>query len=57
VAVEGDRITVTFYTFSGLERQTIYRQRDTYVAGNYDYESETKPIALGPGGFLFGDSF
>ena len=52
VKVENDRVTVTFYTYSGLEKQAIYRHTDTYKAGKYRPKVEQKRIAEGPPGFM-----
>ncbi|HWA98736.1 MAG TPA: hypothetical protein VG713_09600 [Pirellulales bacterium] len=53
VSVENDRVLVTFYTYSGLYKQTIYRHVDTYEPGKYLATSEDKAIAEGPPGFAF----
>ena len=53
VCVDQERVTVTFYTYSGWERQRIYRHTDRYTLGSYESESEQTEIAVGPGGFLF----
>lgn len=52
VHIEDDQITVTFYTYSGYETQTIYRHTDTYRPGKYRPRVEEKPVAIGPPGFL-----
>jgi hypothetical protein len=53
VTVEKDRVTVTFYTYSGYQNETICRHTDTYKPGSYRYESERKEIAQGGKGFVF----
>ena len=53
VRLEQDRATVTFYTYSGWERQRLYRHTDRYTRGNFESASEQTEIAVGPGGFLF----
>lgn len=44
---------VTFFTFSGLGQEAIYRHTDTYKPGSYRLETERKQIATGPGGYVF----
>jgi hypothetical protein len=53
VAVEKERVTVTFYTYSGYRNEAIYRHTDTYHRGNYRYESQRTEIAQGGKGFVF----
>jgi hypothetical protein len=53
VTIEKDRVTVTFYTYTGYQNETIYRHTDTYKPGSYRYESERKGIANGGKGFVF----
>lgn len=53
VEIEGDRVTVTFYTYCGIDRQTIYRHTDTYRTGKYRMRSRQEEIAVGPSGFAF----
>lgn len=53
VLIDKDRVTVTFYTYSGYQNETIYRHTDTYKPGSYRYESERKEIAQGGKGFVF----
>lgn len=53
VRVENNQVTVTFYTYSGLEKQAIYRHTDTYRAGKYRAKVEQEKIAQGPDGYLF----
>jgi hypothetical protein len=52
VKVEKDRVTVTFYTYCGLEKQRLYRHTDTYKSGKLRAKVEEKPIAEGPPGFM-----
>lgn len=49
----GDVVTVTFYTFSGLGREIIYRNIDTYKPGRYRFKSNGKAIAEGRRGYVF----
>jgi hypothetical protein len=51
VQIGKDKVTVTFYTYSGHHRQTIYRHVDTYKPGTYYLQSERKEIAKGPWGY------
>ena len=53
VRMEEDIITVTFFTYSGLGQETIYRHSDRYRQGSYQYETEEKIIAVGEGGVAF----
>ena len=51
---EGEYGTVvTFFTFSRLEQEAIYRHTDTYKPGSFRFETERKQIATGPGGYVF----
>lgn len=52
VQAEGDQVTVTFYTYCGLEKQRIYQHTDTYRAGKYRARIEQKTIAENGPGFL-----
>ena len=53
VQIGANEITVTFYTHSGLGREAIYMNIDTYKPGRYTCETTTKTIAVGPRGFAF----
>lgn len=53
VRMEPEGVTVTFYTYSGWQRQHLYRHTDRYRPGSYEGRSERTEIAVGPGGFLF----
>ena len=44
---------VTFYTFSQLGQEAIYRHSDTYKPGSYRFKTERTEIATGPGGVVF----
>jgi len=50
VRMEKDRVKVTFYTYTNLEKQRIFRHTDIYQPGKYHPKSEDKPIAEGPPG-------
>jgi hypothetical protein len=52
VVQDGDRVTVTFLTFSGLGQEAIYRHTDTYL-GSYKFEADRQELARGAGGFVF----
>ncbi len=53
VRMQDTKVTVTFYTYSGLGRQTIYRDVDRYTRGKYQFETELTTIAQGPNGYVF----
>ena len=54
VVCEGqDKVTVTFYSYSGLGQESIYRHRDTYKPGYYSFKSERTVVAEGSGGYVF----
>ena len=44
---------VTFFTFSALGQETIYRNTDTYTPGSYTLKNERAEVATGVGGFVF----
>jgi len=46
-------VVVTFFTFSGLGQEALYRHTDTYRPGSYRFEMEKTQIATGPGGYVF----
>jgi hypothetical protein len=52
VDVYADRVTVTFYTYCGLERQRLYRHVDTYRSGKLRAKTVEKVIAEGPDGVM-----
>ena len=53
VQQEAKAVTVTFFTYSGLGEEAIYRHIDTYKPGAYRFESDRQQIATGRGGFVF----
>jgi hypothetical protein len=53
VQVEKDRVTVTFHTYSGLGKESIFRHTDTYRPGKYRPKMAQKLIGEGPAGFAF----
>ena len=53
VTIEKDKVTVTFFTFSGYQNEAIYRHTDTYKPGSYRYESQRTEIAKGKQGYMF----
>ncbi len=53
VKIEADRVTVTFYTYSALHPEGIYRHTDVYRSGKYRPRTEDRCIGEGPEGFLF----
>jgi hypothetical protein len=48
-----DQITIRFLTYSGLGREAIYRNSDSFREGCYRFESEGVVIAEGRGGYVF----
>ncbi|MDY0165097.1 MAG: PDZ domain-containing protein [Thermoguttaceae bacterium] len=53
VRIEPDRVTVTFYTFTGKAPERIFRHVETYRPGRYRARVEDQLIGQGKGGFLF----
>ncbi len=53
VSKSSDAVQVTFYTFSGLEVEGIYRSLDQYTPGRYVPKFNNKTIAEGPRGYIF----
>ena len=53
VRKNNDKITVTFYSFSGLGQEAIYRDVDTFQAGKYPFKTKQLIIAKGGGGYVF----
>ncbi len=53
VRMDNDEVTVSFHTYSGLEKQAIYRHTDTYRPGKYRAKVGQEKIAEGPAGYLF----
>ena len=53
VRQRSDPVHVTFYTFSGLEVEGIYRSLDEYTLGRYVPTFNNKTIAEGPRGYIF----
>jgi hypothetical protein len=52
VVQEGNRVTVSFLTFSGQGQEAIYRHMDIY-SGSYKFEADRQEVAKGAGGFVF----
>jgi len=52
VSMGKHKVTVSFYTYSGLVNQAIFRHLDTYAQGLYRAKSEIKKIAEGPRGYV-----
>ncbi|MCB4791289.1 MAG: hypothetical protein LHV68_05315 [Elusimicrobia bacterium] len=51
---EANKITVTFYTYSGFGFECIYRHVDVYEKGSYDrVEYDSIILAKGPRGYIF----
>jgi hypothetical protein len=53
VVLEPDRAVVTFYTFSGFDKEAIYRHVDVYRRGKYRPRVEEAKIAEGTAGYRF----
>lgn len=53
VEMAADLVTVTFYTYSALGRQAIFRHVDTYRPGQYEPSSRDEEIGTGPPGIVF----
>lgn len=53
VSLERDRAVVTFYTFSGYQKEGLYRHVDVYRPGKYRARVEEAKIAEGKSGFVF----
>ena len=51
VRIQEDRVTVTFYTYCGVWKESIVRHTDTYRRGKYRPRVEQRRIAEGPGGY------
>lgn len=53
VQMEKDRVTVTFYTWTALYEEAVYRHIDTYEPGSYCSKTEYTKIAAGPWGIVW----
>jgi hypothetical protein len=53
VQLDGDQVTVTFYTYVGKYPEKLFRHTDTYRVGRYRARVRDQPIGQGPGGYLF----
>jgi hypothetical protein len=53
VRMEGDRVSVVFYTYSGLSQEGVFRHTDTYRVGKYRPRTQEKRIGEGPSGYAF----
>jgi hypothetical protein len=53
VTMNPKTVRVTFYTYSGLGEQAVYRHVDTFRIGSYRFSSKETVITKGPGGFIF----
>jgi len=49
----GEVVTVRFFTFSGLNMETIFCFTDTYKPDSYRFEWSAKIVARGPFGYIF----
>ena len=53
IEVDENTIRVTFFTFSALDEQRIYRHTDYYQRGSYQFTTKQKVVAKAFGGFAF----
>jgi len=53
VSLDNDRIIVTFYSFSGLGSEAIYRHVDTFQPGKYSFKTKEVVVARGCGGYVY----
>jgi hypothetical protein len=53
VAEDGNTITVTFFTYSGLGQESICQISDIFHRGVYLFKTHHKEIAVGTGGYVF----
>jgi len=53
VMLEPNQVVVTFYTFSGFDKEAIYRHVDIYRRGKYRARTEETKIAEGASGYRF----
>lgn len=53
VRMENGHVTVMFHTYSGVEKESIYRHTDTYRAGKCRAKVQQEKIAEGPDGYSF----
>jgi hypothetical protein len=53
VVLEPDRAVVTFYTYSGFEKEKLFRHIDVYRRGKYRPRVEEAVVAEGPAGYRF----
>ena len=53
VTEEKNKVTVTFFTYSGLMPEGIRRYTDTFRKGSYRFKAVAHEIATGPGGYVF----
>lgn len=52
-SLDHDRITVSFYTYSGYDRDSLYHHTDTYRPENYLFERDRQVVAQGKDGYIF----
>jgi hypothetical protein len=53
VGEEKNKVTVTFFTYSGLMPEGIRCHTDTFRKNSYCFKTRRKEIASGPGGYVF----
>ena len=53
VTISAEKATVGFFTYSGCEREAIFRHTDTYRPGSLGFATRTTVIAVGGIGYIF----
>jgi len=53
VTIEADKVTVTFYTYSGKYPEKIFRHTDVYRPGKYRARVSDHAIGEGTGGYMY----
>ena len=53
VCKKNDKVIVTFYSFSGLSTEAIYRHVDTFSIGSYSFKTKEVMMGEGCGGYVF----
>ncbi len=51
--IANQMVEVSFYSYSGLGYERIYKHIDLYNSGNYVFSSDSDIIASGQGGYIF----
>ncbi|NHZ72225.1 MAG: hypothetical protein GWP17_03960, partial [Aquificales bacterium] len=53
VQIDGSQISVTFYTYCGLDTQLFTHHTDIYTVGSYIPQQQQQTIATGPEGYVW----